>query len=454
MPTGAERSLAELADQRVLVLGLGRSGQSAAAFCAARGARVVVADERPAEALGEIALPTGVERAIGVPFPASRDFDLVVPSPGVPPQRYREGAARVWGDVELAGRALSVPIVAVTGTNGKSTTTLLVEAMLRSAGFRAKAAGNLGTPALALVGLPLDVAVLEVSSFQLETIDAFAPHVAVLLNVTPDHLDRHGSFEAYAAAKARIFENQTEDDFAVVNAGDPTAARLAAAGAARRLDFGGQGPHARGAWLDAGTALLRTSPDDVPLRLALDGVTLLGAHNRENLLAALCAAAAAGAEPEKAFRAAHDFAGLPHRSQSVARIAGVHWVDDSKATNPSAALRSVEGFGSNLVWIGGGRAKGLDLAPLAEGLRPRLRAAILLGEAADALAEALGTGVACERAATMQEAVARAHALAQPGDVVLLSPGCSSLDQFASFEDRGEQFQRAVRALAPSGESA
>jgi UDP-N-acetylmuramoylalanine--D-glutamate ligase len=450
----ALRSLQELSKQRVLVLGLGRSGQSAAAFCAARGAHVVAADERSAEALGPIELPAGVTRSVGEPFPPSRDFDLVVPSPGVPPARYRDGARRVWGDVELAARALSIPIVAVTGTNGKSTTTCLVEAMLRAAGFRAQAAGNLGRPALDLVGVPLDVAVLEVSSFQLETIESFAPHVAVLLNLTPDHLDRHGSFGAYAAAKARIFENQGPDDVAVVNADDAAARTLARSLTPRLFEFGRHGPFERGAWLDAGSAVLRSDPTGPLARLSLDGVALLGAHNRENLLAALCAAVAAGAAPEKAFRAALGFEGLPHRSQAVARIDDVHYVDDSKATNPSAALRCAEGFGESLVWIGGGRAKGLDLTPLAEGLRPRLRAAILLGEAADALTDALGAGVDCHRAASMEAAVQRARTLAKPGDVVLLSPGCSSLDQFRDFEERGDQFQRAVRSLSNPGDSA
>jgi UDP-N-acetylmuramoylalanine--D-glutamate ligase len=454
MQGGAEISLQELSGRRVLVLGLGRSGQSAAAFCAARGADVVAADERALDALGPIELPPGVERVVGEPFPPSRDFDLVVPSPGVPPARYEKGAARVWGDVELAARALSIPIVAVTGTNGKSTTTCLVEAMLRAAGFRARAAGNLGTPALELVGEPLDVAVLEVSSFQLETIESFAPHVAVLLNVTPDHLDRHGSFGAYAAAKARIFENQGPEDVAVLNADDAASRTIAPGLEARVFEFGAHGPFERGAWLDTGSAVLRSEPAGTLTRLPLDGVALLGAHNRENLLAALCAAVAAGAEPEKAFAAAEDFEGLPHRSQSVGRVDGVLYVDDSKATNPSAALRSAEGFGTNLVWIGGGRAKGLDLAPLAEGLRSQLRAAILLGEAAGALEQALGPRVDCHRAASMEAAVRHAHELAQPGDVVLLSPGCSSLDQFRNFEERGDRFQDAVRGLAQPGDSA
>lgn len=438
----------ELRDQSVLVLGLGRSGLSAARFCAERGARVIACDERPqAEVSGAQALRELAELRLGRPFPDPADFDLVVASPGVPPQRYRERARRVWGDVELAGRALAVPIVAVTGTNGKSTTVTLIEAMLRSAGLRARAAGNLGTPALELVGAALDVAVLEVSSFQLETIESFRPKVAVLLNVAPDHLDRHGSLAAYAAAKARLLENQRDDDLAVLNADDPITADFATRCASEPFCFSTRRPVARGAWLDAGGVWLRRA-DTPPSLLSLDGVSTAVADNLENLLAALCATVAANAEPEKAWRALGSFEGLPHRTTLVAQRGGVTYIDDSKATNPAAALRSLQRFDAPVVWIAGGRAKGLDVAAMARAGLPGIRAAVVLGEAAEQLEHALRGDVPVRRAGSIEEATALAAELASPGDVVLLSPGCSSLDQFASFEERGTRFREAALALA------
>ena len=247
----------ELARRRVLVLGLGVSGRSAAAFCAAHGAEVTAADERdPAKLPGLDALDARIALSVGRPFPDPADFDLVVPSPGVPPARYRARAKRVWGDVALAYRALPVPIVAVTGTNGKSTTTMLIEALCNEAGLRARAAGNLGPPALGLVGAPLDVAVLEVSSFQLETVESFRPKVAVVLNVTPDHYDRHPSFEDYAEAKRRILSTQRPDDTAVLGVDDACVRRFAESAPGRVLAFSTRGPVARGAWLDAGDVVL------------------------------------------------------------------------------------------------------------------------------------------------------------------------------------------------------
>jgi len=440
--------MCELEGQRILVLGLGVSGRSAADFCAARGARVLAADERPAEAIEGLAeLDTRVERQLGRSFPDPADFDLVVPSPGVPRERYCDRARRAWGDVELLYRALPVPIVAVTGTNGKSTTVLLLEAMLRAAGLRARAAGNLGAPALGLVGQALDLAVLEVSSFQLESTEAFRPRVAVILNITPDHLDRHGSFEAYTAAKARILARQQPEDAAVLNFDDPAVRALAEGARARVIPFRSAGPLDRGAWLDAGSIALQQG-EPLPLRLSMDGLRLPGPHNRENALAALAAAAAAGADPEKAIAALADFAGLPHRAEEVGRVRGVTFVDDSKATNPGAALQSLLGFPPPLVWIAGGRDKGLDFRELAEVAGKRVRAAVLIGEAAAALERTLAGRVELHRAESLEQAVRRAAGLAAVGEVVLLSPACASHDQFRSFEERGEHFRAAVAALA------
>ena len=439
----------DLDGKSVLVLGLGVSGRSAASFCAARGARVVAADEREAGAIEALeALGPAIERSLGCAFPDPADFDLVVPSPGVPAERYRERARRAWGDLELVYRALSVPIVAVTGTNGKSTTTLLVEAMLRSAGFRARAAGNLGAPALDLVGEALDVAVLEVSSFQLEATESFRPRVAVILNLSPDHLDRHGSFESYRAAKAAILRQQEAEDVAVLNFDDPEVQSLAETATARVLPFRTEGPLEHGAWLDAGCVLLREAGGDVT-RVALDGMPLSGAHNRENTVAALAAAWAAGADPKRAVSALASFRGLPHRMQSVGRVKGVLYVDDSKATNPGAALRSLASFATPVIWIAGGRDKGLDFAPLAELAGERVRAAVLVGEAAGKLKDALADRVAVHAAASLDEAVQAAARLAHSGDVVLLAPACASQDQFRDFAERGDRFQQAVARLEP-----
>ncbi len=435
----------DLAGKRVLVLGLGISGRSAAAWCAERGARVVAADERPAEALAA-ALPPGVEPWLGRSFPDPADFDVVVPSPGVPPERYRSRAARVCGDIELAAAALSVPIVAVTGTNGKSTTTALVTELLRAAGLRAAMAGNVGTPALSLVGMPLDAAVLEVSSFQLETTERFRPAVAVVLNVTPDHLDRHHTLEAYVAAKMRILAHQRPEDWAVLNDADEWHALFRDAARGRVLPFRAIGVPERGIGVDAGALVVRTGEAPAQ-RFAFDWREP-GVHNRENAIAAAAAVFALGAPLARALAALPEFRPLPHRTEVVARARGVTWVDDSKATNPGAALRALEGFSGPIIWIAGGRAKGLDLAPLALAARARVRAAVLIGEAAAQLEQGLRGGPPVHREANIEEAVRRAGAIARPGDVVLLAPGCSSHDQFANFEERGRRFRAAALAQA------
>jgi len=441
----------ELAGQKILVLGLGVSGRSAANFCALRGAEVVAADERePAALEGLDAVDGAVSLATGAPFPDPADFDLVVPSPGVPAERYRERALRVWGDVELAYRGLSVPIVAITGTNGKSTTTLLVETMLRAAGFRAKAAGNLGTPALELIGEALDFAVLEVSSFQLETTETFRPAIAVVLNITPDHLDRHGSLAAYASAKARIVSAQEAEDVAVLNFDDPHVRALATETKARIYPYRCSGPAAGGAWLDAGAAMI-SGDSGSATRVSLDGMRLVGSHNRENALAALATVTAAGADPARAAGALASFSGLPHRGEVVGHRGDVTWINDSKATNPGAAMRALAGFAKPVIWIAGGRDKGLDFGDLAAVAAERVRIAVLIGEAAGKLEGALAGHVEVHLAASVEAAVGFASQLANAGDVVLLAPACASQDQFRDFAERGDRFRRAVAKLTPGG---
>lgn len=447
--------LAMLQGWKVLVIGLGITGRSAAAFCAERGARVVAVDERPRDALPDAhdldTLGRRVEIRAGEAIPPLQDFDLVVPSPGVPRERHA-GARRAWGDIELAARALRVPIVAVTGTNGKSTTVRLVEAMLRAAGLRARAAGNIGAPALALVGEALDAAVLEVSSFQLEAVESFRPRVAVILNVTPDHIDRHGSFEAYVDAKATLLARQQPEDFAVLNFDDPVVRGLSARTRARVIGFSRRQPLPTGVSFDAGRVILagEFQRREIPLEpAALAGIP--GAHNLENLLAAFAAVQALGGDPVRAAAALVGFAGLPHRCQLVAQAGGVAFVDDSKATNAGAARAALEGFASSpkrVLWIAGGRAKGAGLESLADAAAQVAREAFLIGESAARIESALAGRVPVSRCHSIEDAVSAAGAVARPGDVVLLAPGCASFDLFRNFEERGERFAAAARRFA------
>jgi UDP-N-acetylmuramoylalanine--D-glutamate ligase len=438
-------SALDLSGKRVLVLGLGVTGRSATQFCVARGARVTVADDRrDADAGG---LPAGVEVRLGAPAPDPAEFDLVVPSPGVPFARYGARARVAWGDLELAYRALAVPIAAVTGTNGKSTTVRLLEAMLRASGIRARAAGNVGDAALGLVGEALDAAVLEVSSFQLEAVDTFRPKAALLLNVTPDHLDRHGDMAGYLAAKLRLFARQDASDVAILSADCPVVGALRDADfAAPVWRFSVRGPVARGACYDAGQLVLRLPSCE--RRLSLDALPPLYGPLRSNALAALLGAVALGADAQRALGALTTFHALPHRCELVAEARGVRWLDDSKATNPSAAVAAVANSPGPLLWILGGKDKGLDFGELRGAPLARVKRALLIGASADAIAATLAGKLATEACGTLARAVARAAELAAPGDTVLLSPACASFDQFQSYEDRGRQFAALARSAA------
>ncbi len=435
----------ELAGKMILVLGLGRSGRSAAAYCAQRGGIVTAADERSASAIAPCPeLKDLVDMRTGTGFPDPADFDLVVPSPGIPLEKYADRAHAIWGDIELAYRALEVPFVAVTGTNGKSTTTKLIEAMLCEAGIQAEAAGNIGTPVLELVDKRLDQVVLEVSSFQLDTIDSFRPAVAVLLNITPDHLDRHGSEEAYVDAKARIFANQRESEVLVANAADPRVCQLAERARSRVWTFHLSEPQEEGAWMEGEEVILQI--DGARQRHPFHAEYLQGRHNRENALASILAAHAAGASVEACLAALAHFHGLPHRSEWVRSVNGVRYINDSKATNIGAAVSALRSFDTPVVWIAGGKDKGLDFAPLASACG-RVRASILMGETAPLIDAALPVIVPRIRVPDMQIAVQEAARIAEPGDVVLLAPACASFDQFRNFEERGAAFRAAVEAL-------
>ncbi|HEY1958412.1 MAG TPA: UDP-N-acetylmuramoyl-L-alanine--D-glutamate ligase [Polyangiaceae bacterium] len=402
--------------KRVAVVGLGASGLAAAKLCRSRGATVTGVDQKPvAFAEGDFVLQKDAR---------FEGFDLVVVSPGVPTFAALEAAkCPIWGEIELAFqcRMHVSPVVAVGGTNGKSTVTSLVAALLEAAGKKVFAGGNLGEPWAAHADEEFDVVVLEVSSFQMERVSAFRPNVAVLLNVTDDHLDRYASFDDYARAKGNAFVNQTPDDLAVVPAGDAICLREAKRGRARVATF--------------------DESLDYELRLR-------GAHNRANASAALAAIEPFGVPRDVIARVLATFEGLPHRMAHVAEIGGVHYYDDSKGTNVGASVTALLGLAeARAVLIAGGRDKHGSYAPLADAMKKKGRAAVVIGEAAAHIEDALGPIVPVVRAASMDEAVKKSAELAKPGDAVLLSPACSSFDMFRDYKHRGDEFVRAVRAL-------
>lgn len=442
--------------RRILVMGLARSGLAAARLCAAHGAEVVATDRREASELDTALLAgTGVKLELGGHDPAAFEAaDLVVVSPGVPlsaPEIQRALAAGVpvIGEVELAASFLvGLPVVGITGTNGKSTTTALVGRILEAAGLRPFVGGNIGR-ALSEAALASErpgALVLELSSFQLETIRHLHPQVALLLNLTPDHLDRHGDLAGYGAAKRRIFMNQTPRDVAVVNADDPEVSALADGLAADVRRFSIRGPVDGGCGVEDGHLVLATGGG--PVRLRVDSPSLRGPHNLANAAAAALAAQALGVPPAVVQSALDGFKGLPHRLERLRVRGGVEWINDSKATNLESAATALRAFDGQVIWIAGGRGKGASYAPLAELVRGRVKALLGIGEDGPALVDALGaeTPVA-EDVGTLEAAVARAAALAAAGDVVLLSPACASYDQFRDYEHRGAELRRLVEAL-------
>jgi UDP-N-acetylmuramoylalanine--D-glutamate ligase len=439
----------------VIVVGLGRSGVAAARLLLARGARVIANDAAPLERLSAEARAlerAGAEIAAGGHEPALFErADLVVVSPGVPPfpaLRSFEGSGReVIGELELASRYLSAPIALVGGTNGKSTTTALTGAMLARAGLRTFVGGNFGTPLADAVGEAWDALVLEISSFQAERVPTLHARAHALLNITDDHLDRYPSFEAYADAKGNPFARMTAEDVAVIPLGDEIVLRQAARGGARRVTFSATDPRADVA-AESGAIVDRARGARYPL----ERMRLRGAHNVANACASVALATAMGAPTAAIGEALAAFEGLPHRTALVAEIEGVRFYDDSKGTNVGAAVAALSGLGEpRAVLIAGGRDKLGDYGPLVAALRERGRALVLLGEAAGRIADAAAGAIPTERAASMDDAVRRARALARPGDAVLLSPACSSFDMFRDYKDRGDAFVRAVRALAAAG---
>ena len=442
--------------KRVLVVGLGLSGASALRYLAREGASVVVTDSRPAPAgvEGLKALFQNAEFHLGgfvAPEPLSQFTEAVV-SPGVDLrdpfiERLRRAGLAIVGDVELFARAAKAPVIGITGSNGKSTVTTLVGLMAKAAGIKVAVGGNLGTPALDLLPDEPKLYVLELSSFQLDTTHTLRCKAAAFLNLSEDHLDRHGTMAAYAAAKARVFNGC---EVAVVNRDDP-ATRQGSDLARRKLSFGLDAPRAPGEFGLAeqrGEIALATARDRL---LPVQQLKIAGLHNAANALAALALIEAADLPRATAVQALKEFRGLPHRCALAGELDGARYYNDSKGTNVGSTLAAIRGLPAPVVWLGGGQGKGQDFGPLAAALANKASAAVLFGEDAGKIESAIFGAVPVYREATMAAALARARTLTVAGASVLLSPACASFDQFKSYVDRGEQFEAAVRGMTGAG---
>jgi UDP-N-acetylmuramoylalanine--D-glutamate ligase len=451
MPGGTD-----LRGKRVLVVGLARTGVAASIFCADRGALVTATDSRGESDLGETVAKlkeTGVTVELGSHREKTfLEQDLIVPSPGVPADEPHLQAARakgvtIWSEIELAYRFTKGRLIGITGSNGKTTTTSLVEHILRSAGMRTILAGNIGTPLIGCVDAMTDstCTVVELSSFQLELVDTFRPNIGVFLNLTPDHLDRHHTMEAYGAAKARLFENQTADDAAVLNADDPPSTAYAPS-LPRVYWFSRKKRVAQGAYVRGQEIVFRHDGAEEVL-LKLEDIPLAGSHNVENVLAASAAARLAGAAAKAIAKGVQSFAGVEHRLEFVSEIGGVRYYNDSKATNVDATLKAIDAFPGRILVILGGKDKGSDYTVLQKPLREKAILALLIGAAAEKIEKQIAGSVALERAETLERAVETASHAARRGDVVLLAPACASFDQFQNYEHRGRVFKDLVRQL-------
>ena len=447
----------ELKNKRVLVVGLARTGVATALFCAARGAFVTATEARNEAEIGE---SIGQLRGAGVSLELGghhqKTFlaqDLIIPSPGVPADfplllAAQANSITIWSEIELAYRFLQGTLIGITGSNGKTTTTALVEHILKVAAFPTILAGNIGTP---LISCAADtrtntVTVVELSSFQLELIETFRPNISLFLNLTPDHLDRHGSMKIYSAAKARIFENQTEQDSAILNADDPAVTPYAPA-TPRVHWFSRKQRVAEGAYLRGDDIVLRHEGTE-EIVLTRGEIPLVGAHNLENVLAAVVATRLVGANASAVANGVRSFAGVEHRLEFVSEIGGVRYFNDSKATNVDATLKALDAFPGHVLVILGGEDKGSDYTGLQKPLHERAILALLIGAASEKIEKQLAGSVPVERAGTLERAVEIASRSARPGDVVLLAPACASFDQFENYEHRGRVFKNLVSQLA------
>ena len=443
-----------VAGKKVVVVGAARSGVAAAELLVRRGAQVTLTDMRPSIQEDAQLLHAGVQLELGEHRPTTlRDADLIVLSPGVPPgqaaiARARAAGVPVMGELELASRWLRGRIVAITGTKGKSTTTTLTGRMLEAGGHRVLVGGNIGHALSAQVDDSTEdtIHVVETSSFQLEGTETFHPWIAVLLNFSPDHLDRHADIAEYAAAKARIFANQGADDWALLNADDQPSQVLAQDARAQRLQFATERDLPEGV-LVARDAIVRRSPAGDQVLVPLSAVKLLGRHLLADVVAAAAVASIAGVDPAAMTHAVETFTGLEHALEPVTAIGGVRFVNDSKATNIDAAGRAIASFEPGLVVILGGRFKGGEFADLREGLSARGARVVAIGEARPLIHAALEPAIPVHDAADMPAAVRTAFALAAPGHTVLLAPACASFDMFKDYAERGRVFKQAVAKL-------
>jgi len=456
----------ELNNKRVLVVGLGKSGLAAAMFLRDKGARVTVSDSRSMAAL-EKEIPSLLDAGIAVEAGGHglltfRRQDLIVVSPGVPyntPELQKTRALNIpgleiIGEVELASRFLQGRIVAITGSNGKTTTTALTAKIFTDAGLPTLIGGNIGTPVIDLIprSMPETWSVLEVSSFQLETIARFRPHISVVLNITPDHLDRHGSFENYAAAKARITENQTAEDFLVLNAEDKPTQMVATKTLAQIFWFSPRRPIKQGAFVHGESIafLAREGGKAEPI-MPVAEIPLKGAHNVENVLAAICAARLAGISAESIRQSIRTFQAVEHRLEFVATVRGISFYNDSKATNVDATKKALEAFPSGIHLILGGKDKDSDYTELADLICARVKTVYTIGSAAEKIARQLDRATKIVSAGTLDAAVRTAAQDAAAGDLVLLAPACASFDQFENYEHRGRVFKQLVTELLANG---
>jgi len=446
---------------RVTVVGAARSGVAAAELLVRRGADVTLTDVRERIDDEERLRTAGVQLELGGHRETTlTSSDLVVLSPGVPTRQPVIDAARragipVIGELELASRWLRGRIVAITGTKGKSTTTTLTGRMLEAGGHRVLVGGNIGRALSAQVEESTEdtIHVVEASSFQLESIDTFRPWIAVLLNFSPDHLDRHADVTEYADAKARIFSNQSSADWALLNADDAASLRIAKDVRAHRVMFSMSDTLPQGVLLSGETIVRRSDDGDTPL-VPLAAIRLLGPHLVADVVAAAGVASIAGVEPDAMTRAVEGFTGLEHALEPAGEVGGVRFVNDSKATNVEAARRAIESFGDGLVVIMGGRYKGGDFGDLREPLEQRRAVVVAIGEARPLIREAMGSAVQVCDASDMASAVKTAFASAAPGQTVLLAPACSSFDMFRDYAERGRVFKQEVRRLQEAWNSA
>jgi UDP-N-acetylmuramoylalanine--D-glutamate ligase len=449
----------DLKNKKVLVVGLGKSGLAAALFLRRCGAQVTVSDVRSAEALAK-EIPALIEEGImvetgGHGLLTFRRQDLIVVSPGVPlntPElaQVKSFGLPVIGELELAGRFLKGKILAVTGSNGKTTTTTLLGDILAAGGLPTLVGGNIGVPVVSLIDSSTNESwsVLEVSSFQLETTQQFHPSIAVILNITPDHLDRHGSFENYCAEKERIFAAQTAEDSLVLNADNTPCEEAATRSAAKVYWFSIEHPVPQGAWLEQGSVVYRAAEDAATEHvMQLRGIPLKGAHNVENVLAAVVAARLAGVQAKFIRTAIENFRAVEHRLEYVATRNGVEFYNDSKATNVDATSKAIASFSGGIHLILGGKDKNSDYTQLSGLLRARVSAVYTIGAAAAKIESHLRGVVTIHSCETLDKAVAAAAAAARPGEVVVLAPACSSYDQFDNYEQRGTVFKQLVKDM-------